>query len=145
LDIQNIAATADIEVNAESAIPVAFPGTNYYFAEISRLYNMSAENISYSSFISDESYEKKLENRLNDIRNANNSPYAGRELYKLNLSRKDVEESGYKYIGLPRDNGNESYYFINLTSIERNSSAEGNGSTLYTGYISDFEDEEGKI
>jgi hypothetical protein len=126
----NVTASADVDIDISNNIPLAYTSENndYWFAEISRLYDLSSDNITYNSFIKSKSYEKKLEecfdgnNENNGIRTA--SPYTGKELYKLNISRKDITKDGYVYVGLPKDSGNSCYYFINLTSIERKTSAE---------------------
>ena len=141
-DNQNV--INDVKVDISSNIPKAYPYSNngnvYWYAEISRLYD-PLENISYSTFINARSYDKQLETALIPIK----QDYNNQELYKLNLSRKDIKIGDYDYIGLPREDGNKSYYFINLISIERKESPQDpNAPTLYTGYISDFTKSEGR-
>lgn len=94
-----------------AAPPIAFGEGEYWYADITRQYNPTDTSMTYTNFITRDSYEKKLEAFITTVKSGSSNPYADVELIKLNIVRSDIDG----YIGLP----SEGNYYINLASMER--------------------------
>lgn len=113
-----------------AAPPIAFGEGDYWYADITRQYNPADTNMIYTNFITKDSYEKKLETFITNVKSGSNNPYADVELIKLNIARKDEGD----FVGLP----NEGNYYINLAVMKRDESSykayteDLSSSTMYT-------------